>query len=78
MEIKIKTLFAKIWINVYYGVKIKTLSAKIWNMMTKICIGIAKNFRMPSQPSHDVERTLHGRCNDVKKLKRRRNNIVLR
>ena len=30
-----------------------------------------------TRPAHDVETTLYGRCNDVKRLKRRRNNVVL-
>ena len=31
----------------------------------------------PSQPAHNIEATLYGRWNDVKTLKRRRNNVVL-
>ena len=38
---------------------------------------ITKYNSKPSQPAHDARTTLHGRCNDVKTLKWRCNNVVL-
>ena len=55
--------------------KEKIVSNPLFEMLCVVGDDQQKN--MGTKPAHDVRKTLYGRWNDVKTLKRRRNNVVL-